>query len=133
MSTSVPFVFCLTDSAHFQVLILYYTIFLGNHLFPLPSSVRLFHTYVIQIDDVVTICLPSWDPPTCFNYLLFTPLVREEFPPYGYGGQTHNAQQRTDDINSGLLITFTLNLGEEGTTYHSGFCGDFTRNRMNTQ
>lgn len=47
--------------------------------------------------------------------------------PYGYGGQTHNTQQRTDDIDSNLLVTFTHNLGEEGATYHSGFCGDFTQ------
>lgn len=43
----------LTDSTHFQ----------GQHFLPQLPSVWFFRTFVIQLDPLVTFCIPSWDPP----------------------------------------------------------------------
>lgn len=60
-------------------------------------------------------------PNLCFNCLLVTLLVREEFPPQGFGNsQTHNTRHRTDDINSSLLATYTHSLSGRRVPHREG-------------
>lgn len=57
----VPVAFGFTNSTLFQS-------YSGQHLFLLPASRRLFHTFVIHVDSFVTFCIPSGIllPPKCF-------------------------------------------------------------------
>jgi len=57
-SPSPSFCLSLTKSVHCQS-------YLGQHLFSL-SSVRLFHIFAIHLYSLLTLCVLSWDPLSCF-------------------------------------------------------------------
>lgn len=50
---AVHFAFSLIDPIHLQS-------YLGQPPFPIPS-VRYFHTFIIQLESLVTACIISWD------------------------------------------------------------------------
>ena len=57
-SPSPSFCLSLTKSVHCQS-------YLDQHLFSL-SSVRLFHIFAIHLYSLLTLCVLSWDPLSCF-------------------------------------------------------------------
>ena len=62
-----------------------------------------------------------------FNLLVFTPLVRDGFLPWGYrDDQILDTQAWTDGSDSSLLVTYIHSLVEEHTSCHTGPHGGCT-------